>query len=135
MSGIFSFQGRKAAFPRISALATFCAVLALTLLCATAAEAMTIRQFRLLEANEKNGKAYGGYYLAGVMEGLREASETSQREGKKPLFCVENRKLDPEMARSIYQTELKRNAESYEADMSVQLVLSAALRNSYRCTH
>jgi hypothetical protein len=37
------------------------------------------------------------------------------------------------MARSLYQTELTRNADSYEADMPVQLVLSAALRNSYRC--
>jgi hypothetical protein len=37
------------------------------------------------------------------------------------------------MARSLYQSELTRNADSYEADMPVQLVLSAALRNSYRC--
>ncbi len=132
---MFYFLKRNAAFPRPSALASLCAGLALALLCATAADAMTIRQFRLLEANEKNGKTYSGYYLAGVMEGLREASETAQREGGKPLFCVENRKLDPEMARALYQTELKRNATSYEADMPVQLVLSAALRNSYRCTH
>ncbi|MDB5826564.1 MAG: hypothetical protein JWQ73_784 [Variovorax sp.] len=139
MFGPFSLLRRSAAYPRISMLASRSArlsgVLALTLLCATAAQAMTIRQFKLLEANEKNGKAYAGYYLAGVMEGLREASEASQREGQKPPFCVENRKLDPEMARSLYQTELKRNADSYEADMPVQLVLSAALRNSYRCTH
>ena len=135
MSGMFFCPRRWAAFPRISTLTHLGAVLALTLVCATAAEAMTIRQFKLLEAKEKNGKAYAGYYLVGVMEGLREASEASQREGQKPPFCVENRKLDPEMARSLYQTELKRNAESYEADMPVQLVLSAALRNSYRCTH
>jgi len=135
MSGMFSFPRRWSAIPRISALTNLGAALALTVLCTTAAEAMTIRQFRLLEANEKNGKAYAGYYLVGVMEGLREASEASQREGQKPPFCVENRKLDPEMARSLYQTELKRNAESYEADMPVQLVLSAALRSSYRCTH
>jgi hypothetical protein len=37
------------------------------------------------------------------------------------------------MARSLFQTELTRNADSYEADMPVQLVLAAALRNSYRC--
>ncbi|CAN5916814.1 hypothetical protein BH11PSE13_BH11PSE13_03050 [soil metagenome] len=135
MYGMFCFPRRWAAVPRISTLTNLGAVLALTLVCATAAEAMTIRQFKLLEANDKNGKAYASYYLVGVMEGLREASEASQREGQKPPFCVENRKLDPEMARSLYQTELQRNAESYEADMPVQLVLSAALRNTYRCTH
>jgi hypothetical protein len=38
------------------------------------------------------------------------------------------------MARSLYQTELTRNADSYEADMPVQLVMSGALKNSFRCT-
>jgi hypothetical protein len=38
------------------------------------------------------------------------------------------------MARSLYQSEMTRNAGLYEADMPVQLVLSAALRNSYRCS-
>jgi len=135
MSGMFSMLRRWATFHRISTLTNLGAMFVFAVLCTTAANAMTIRQFKLLEANEKNGKVYAGYYLVGVMEGLREASEASQREGRKPPFCVENRKLDPEMARSLYQTELKRNAESYEADMPVQLVLSAALRNSYRCTH
>ena len=37
------------------------------------------------------------------------------------------------MARSLFQAELKRNAELYEADMPVQLVLSSALQNSFRC--
>ena len=39
------------------------------------------------------------------------------------------------MARSLYQTELMRNADTYEADMPVQLVLAGALRNSFNCTH
>ena len=97
------------------------------------AQAMSIRELRTLEANEKDGKAYASYYLVGVMEGLREANDAGQRAGQKPLFCVNGRRLEPAMARSLYQTELTRNADSYEADMPVQLVLSAALRNSYRC--
>ena len=100
---------------------------------ALAAQAMTIRELRLLEANEKDGKAYASYYLVGVMEGLREANDAGQRAGQKPLFCINGRRLEPVMARSLYQSELTRNADSYEADMPVQLVLSAALRNSYRC--
>jgi hypothetical protein len=83
---------------------------------------------------EKDGKAYASYYLVGVLEGLREGVESSQRNGQKPVFCVEGRRLEPAMARSLYQTELSRNADSYEADMPVQLVMSGALKNSYRCT-
>ncbi|RQO47824.1 hypothetical protein DBV14_20215 [Variovorax sp. KBW07] len=98
------------------------------------AQAMSIRELRTLEATEKDGKAYASYYLVGVLEGLREGVESSQRNGQKPTFCVEGRRLEPSMARSLYQTELTRNADSYEADMPVQLVMSGALRNSYRCT-
>ncbi len=101
---------------------------------ALSAQAMSIREFHTLEAKEKDGKAYGSYYLVGVMEGLREGSAASVREGQKPLFCVENRKLEPAMARSLYQTELTRNAGLYEADMPVQLVMLNALSTSYRCT-
>ncbi|MEJ8846527.1 hypothetical protein [Variovorax rhizosphaerae] len=97
--------------------------------------AMSIREMRTLEATEKDGKAYAGYYLVGVLEGLREASDAERRSGQKPLFCVEGRRLEPAMARSLYQGELARNADSYEADMPVQLVMSNALQNSYRCTH
>ena len=98
------------------------------------AQAMSIRELRLLETNEKDGKAYASYYLVGVLEGLREGVEASQRNGQKPVFCVEGRRLEPSMARSLYQTELTRNADSYEADMPVQLVMSGALKNSFRCT-
>lgn len=98
------------------------------------AEAMTLRELRTLEANEKDGKAYASYYLVGVMEGLREASDAEKRAGQKPLFCVEGRRLEPAMARSLYQGELIRNADSYEADMPVQLVMSNAMQNSFRCT-
>ena len=110
-------------------------VLLAALLAGAGAQAMSIRELRTLEANEKDGKAYASYYLVGVMEGLRAASDASLRGGQKPPFCIENRRLEPAMARPLYQTELTRNADSYEADMPVQLVLSAALRGSYRCTH
>ena len=102
---------------------------------AGAAQAMSIREMRVLEANEKDGKTYANYYLVGVMEGLREASDTAVRDGRKPIFCVDGRRLEPSMARSLYQAELSRNADQYEADMPVQLVVKAALQNSYRCTH
>jgi hypothetical protein len=110
-----------------------CAALA-GLLAASAAQAMSIRELRTLEAAEKDGKAYAGYYLVGVVEGLREGAEAAARAGQTPPFCIENRRLEPAMARPLYQTELARNADSYEADMPVQLVLAAALRNTYRCT-
>ncbi|MGJ7608144.1 hypothetical protein ACSFA7_27685 [Variovorax sp. LT1R20] len=98
------------------------------------AQAMTIREFHTLEVKEKKeGKAYASYYLVGVLEGLREASDAARRTGQKPLFCVDGRRLEPSMARSLFQAELKRNAELYEADMPVQLVLSTALQNSFRC--
>ena len=117
-------------------MAAFARTVLLALLALGAsAHAMSIRELRTLEANEKDGKLYANYYLVGVMEGLREASEAAQRAGQKPPFCTEGRKLDPAMARSLYQSELSRNADSYEADMPVQLVLSSALRSSYRCTH
>ena len=109
--------------------------LCVLLLCAAAgAQAMSIRELRTLEASEKDGKAYASYYLVGVLEGLREGVEASQRNGQAPVFCVEGRRLEPAMARSLYQTELSRNADSYEADMPVQLVMAGALKNSYRCT-
>ncbi|RST54692.1 hypothetical protein [Variovorax sp. DXTD-1] len=110
------------------------AALVLALAAAGTVHAMSIRELRTLEANEKDGKAYASYYLVGVLEGLRESVEASQRNGQKPIFCVEGRRLEPSMARSLYQTELTRNADSYEADMPVQLVMSGALKNSYRCT-
>jgi len=106
----------------------------LALAAGTGAQAMTLREFHTLEVKEKKeGKAYASYYLVGVLEGLREASDTARRTGQKPLFCVDGRRLEPSMARSLFQAELKRNAELYEADMPVQLVLSSALQNSFRC--
>lgn len=123
----------QAAPPRLGRGLRAAVACALLLILPALAQAMSIRELRTLEANEKDGKAYASYYLVGVMEGLREANDAGQRAGQKPLFCINGRRLEPVMARSLYQTELTRNADSYEADMPVQLVLSAALRNSYRC--
>ena len=106
----------------------------LLLVAGVAAHAMTIREMRTLESNEKDGKAYASYYLVGVLEGLREAADAERRRGLKALFCVDGRRLEPVMARSLYQGELTRNADSYEADMPVQLVLSNALQTSFRCS-
>lgn len=122
-------MARRRSFHRSRAAAWLLALAA-----AGSAHAMSIRELRTLEASEKDGKAYASYYLVGVLEGLREGMEASQRNGQKPVFCVEGRRLEPSMARSLYQTELTRNADSYEADMPVQLVMTGALRNSYRCT-
>ncbi|RZL63243.1 MAG: hypothetical protein EOP81_13470 [Variovorax sp.] len=111
------------------------AVPACALVVGVAAQAMTLRELHALETQDKkNGKAYASYYLVGVMEGLREASSAALRSGQKPPFCVEGRRLEPAMARSLFQTELTRHADIYEADMPVQLVMANALGNSYRCT-
>ncbi|MDM0045417.1 hypothetical protein QTH91_13050 [Variovorax dokdonensis] len=107
----------------------------LLLLGAEAAQAMSIRELRTLEADDKdNGKLLASYYLVGVMEGIRYANESAQRRGQKPSFCVEGRRLEPSMARLLYQGEISRHADLYEADMPVQLVMEAALQGSYRCT-
>lgn len=128
-------QSAAARLKRGTGRAALAGITGLLLLVCFASQAMTIREFRTLEAKDKNGKAYGSYYLVGVMEGLRDASDTSLRNGQKPPFCIESRKLEPAMARSLYATELKRNADIYEADMPVQLVMTNALGNSFRCTH
>ncbi|MGI4778805.1 MAG: hypothetical protein ACRYGA_11910 [Janthinobacterium lividum] len=111
-----------------------CACALVLFLSAVSAQAMSIRELRTLEVNEKNGKLYANYYLVGVMEGLREAADATARDGLRPPFCVQGRRFEPAMARGLYQGELARNAETYEADMPVQLVLSAALRTGFRCT-
>jgi len=103
------------------------------LLGGASAQAMSIRELRTLEASGKDGRAYAAYYLVGVMEGLREGADVARRSGQKPPFCIGGRRLEPAMARSLYQGELKRNAGLYEADMPVQLVMSAALQSAYRC--
>lgn len=98
------------------------------------AGAMSIRELRTLEQSDKDhGGIYAQYYLVGAMEGALEANAQAVRNGAKPLFCLDGRRLEPRMAKPMFDAELKRNAGLYEADMPTQLVLLNALSTSYTC--
>ena len=101
--------------------------------CVASVSAMTIREMRALEKTEKQGSTYTDYYLVGVMEGAIEAHSQAVRSGAKPSICLNGRKLEPHMAKGLYTTELKRNADVYEADFPVQLVVINALSTVYPC--
>ena len=111
------------------------AAAALTLgLACSAASGMTLREMRALEkSDKKQGENYVNYFLVGAMEGALEAHNQAVRAGAKPSICLNGRRLEPHMARSLFDTELKRNAGVYEADMSVQLVMTNALTTVYAC--
>ncbi len=103
-------------------------------LLATATSAMSIRELRGLEQSDKDhGESFVQYYLVGAMEGALEAHAHGLRAGAKPLLCLNGRRLEPRMAKPLYDGELKRNAGLYEADMPVQLVLFNALASAYSC--
>jgi hypothetical protein len=74
------------------------------------ASAMSLREFRLLDANSA---------LA--------------RQGVNPLLCVNGRRLEPGMAQSLFRAELWRNSDVYEADMPAPLVMVNALASAYTC--
>jgi hypothetical protein len=94
------------------------------------ASAMSLRELRGLELlDKKQGEAYVNYYLVGAME----ANAFQVRAGAKPLFCQNGRRLEPRMARSLFDTELKRSSELYEADMGAPLVMANALATAYPC--
>ena len=99
----------------------------------TAASAMSLREIRALEKSNKQGENYTNYYLVGAMEGALEAHNQAVRNGAKPSICLNGRRLEPHMARTLFDTELKRNADVYEADMPVQLVMTNALTTVYAC--
>jgi hypothetical protein len=107
------------------------------MICATlldTASAMTLRELRALEKSDtRQGMNYANYYLVGVMEGALEAQAQDVRNGAKPTICLNGRRLQPSMARSLFDTELQRNQDVYEADMAVQLVLTNALSTVYPC--
>ncbi len=109
-------------------------LLASALVFAGTANAMSIREFRTIEKTEKNGKNYVQYYLVGLLEGIRESNDITVRNGGKPIFCIDGRKMEPSSASPLFQAELKRNHDTYEADMPVQLVMSNALKNTYPCS-
>ena len=105
------------------------------LVAATVASAMSIRELRGLElSDKKQGPNYVQYYLVGAMEGVLEANSQSVRSGAKPLICVNGRRLEPRMAKPLYDGELQRNKDLYEADMPVQLVMLNALSTAYMCS-
>ena len=109
------------------------AVLALGLAC-DAASAMTLREMRALEkVDKKQGENYINYFLVGAMEGALEAHNQGVRNGAKPSICLNGRRLEPRMARTLFDTELQRNVGVYEADMAVQLVITNAMSTVYPC--
>ena len=118
--------------PRTS-LQSAATALALLVAGMATAQAMTIREMRALEKQEKQGATYTDYYLVGVMEGAIEAHSQDVRNGAKPSICLNGRRLEPSIAKNLYTTELKRNADLYEADMPVQLVVTNALTTVYPC--
>ena len=105
----------------------------LTFLLAAQAQAMSIRELRTIEELHAQGDIYMQYYLIGVMEGALEANAMARRNGRKPMFCLQGRRLTPQSALSLYRAELQRNEGVYEADMPVELVMTNALASSYRC--
>lgn len=108
-----------------------CGLLALSL---QAASAMSIRELRALEKSDsKQGLNYKRYYLVGVMEGALQAHDQGVRAGASATICLNGRRLEPSSAEGLYQTELRRNQDLYEADMPVSLVLGNALTTVYSC--
>ena len=111
-----------------------CVLALAAVLMATAASAMSIRELRGLElSDKKHGPNYVRYYLVGALEGALEANAQSVRHGAKALFCLNGRRLEPRMAQPLFDAELKRNADLYEADMPVQLIMVNALANANAC--
>ncbi|MFO1263660.1 MAG: hypothetical protein U1E84_10050 [Rhodoferax sp.] len=71
--------------------------------------AMSLRELRALKKSNKQGLHYASYYLAGVMEDALEAHTHGVRKGAKPTVCLNGRRLEPHMAKSLYDTGLKRS--------------------------
>ena len=101
---------------------------------AQAAQAMTIRELRALEKSDaKQGANYKRYYLVGALEATLAEHEAGVRSGAASAICLNGRRLEPAMAEGLYQTELRRNSDLYEADLPVPLVMGNALRTAYPC--
>ena len=97
------------------------------------AQAMSLRELRTLESLENQGEQQAQYYLSGLLEGALETNDWNIRQGKEALFCLNGRKLEPEMLHPLLQAELQRNVDLYEAGMPVALVLLNALTGIYTC--
>lgn len=109
------------------------AVVLAAVLLTSQASAMSLREWQALEKTDQQGEFYANYYLVGVMEGALEAHQQDVRNGAKAVICLKSRRLEPNMARNLYDTERQRNAGLYEADMPVALVMTNALANFYPC--
>lgn len=107
--------------------------IAVTALLAAPAEAMSLRELRLLSTVKRTGETSVTYYLVGTMEGLVEANRHAVSEGGKPWMCLAGRKYGPAMAHDLFHAELRRNPDLYEADMPVELVMRNALASSFGC--
>jgi len=107
-----------------------------TVCLASAAQAMSIRELRALaKSDKKQGENYVRYYLVGAMEGVLAAQMQAVRDGAKPSICLDGRRLQPSMAQGLFDTELRRNPDLYEADMPADLVMMNALSTVYPCAN
>lgn len=101
---------------------------------AASAWPLSIREMRAMEKSDgKQGPIYLQYYLIGAVEGAIEAQAQGTRGGGRPIFCLNGRKPEPRRVKPLIDAELKRNADVYEADMPVELVVVNALANTYPC--
>jgi hypothetical protein len=108
-----------------------CTLLALSV---RSVSALSIRELRALEKSDaKQGANYKRYYLVGAMEATIATHDSGVRAGAAASICLNGRRLEPAMAEGLYQTELKRNQDLYEADMPVSLVVGNALSTAYPC--
>lgn len=130
---LFTMHSKSCSFSSSFVIRAVVLLLAGTSLAATAS-AMSLRELRALEKSNKQGIHYANYYLVGVMEGVLEAHAHGVRNGARPTICLNGRRLEPRMARSLYDTELKRSEGLYEADMPAQLVMVNALATVYACS-
>ena len=107
-----------------------------TVCLASATQAMSIRELRALaKSDKKQGENYVRYYLVGAMEGVLAAQMQAVRDGAKPSICLDGRRLQPSMAQGLFDTELRRNPDLYEADMPADLVMMNALSTVYPCAN
>lgn len=130
-------NNRQATAMKSFAMPTTCsrtAMLTITVtLLAGQASAMSLRELQALEMTDQQSEIHAGYYLVGVMEGALEAHLHAVRNGAKAVICLKGRSLEPHMARRLYSSERQRNADVYEADMPVALVMTHALTQAYPC--
>ena len=97
------------------------------------AQALSLRELRVLEATQDGGDLHARYYLVGSMEALLESEAFAVRAGARPQICIDGRRLEPAMAKDLLDTELRRHTDVYEADMPAALVLRNALQTVYPC--